>query len=419
MRDILLAGIVFGSIPFILKRPYIGVLIWSWLGYMNPQRLAYGFAHNFPFSMIIAVVTVIAILISTEKKQIPWSSLVVFWVVLLVWINICTMFAIDIDLAVPEWQRTMKIQFMVLITMLIMNDKNRINALIWVIVLSLGFYGIKGGVFALLTGGEYRVWGPEGTFIADNNTLALALIMVLPLMRYIQLESSNHYIRLGMGMSMLLTTFSILASQSRGALIALVVMAIFMMLKSQKRKKLILVILVTIPIALAFMPQSWYDRMSTLETYEQDNSAVGRLIAWQFAADMASQRFTGGGFGSFTPQNYAVFSPELLDDVMRADNRYQGAHSIYFEILGHQGIPGLILFITISYLAYRTGSKVIQNSKNNKQAWEGSLGAMLQVSLVGYLTGGAFLSLAYYDLYYQMIAILALLNYRLESPGDK
>jgi len=382
--------------------------------------MAYGFAHDFPFSMIIALVTVAAIMISPEKKQMPWSALVVIWILFLLWINLSTILAIDTNLAIPEWQRTMKIQFMVLITMLIMNDKNRIHALIWVIVISLGYYGIKGGIFALLTGGKYRVWGPEGTFIADNNTLALALIMVLPLMRYIQQETSNRYIRLGMGFSMLLTTFSVLASQSRGALIALIMMAIFMMLKSQKRTVLTMIIIITVPVILSFMPQSWYDRMSTLKTYEQDSSAVGRLIAWQFAVDMASQRFTGGGYGSFTAQNYAVFSPELLDEVVRADNRYQGAHSIYFEILGHHGFPGLILFLAIGFLAYRTGSRVIRESKNNNQLkWEGNLAAMLQVSLVGYLTGGAFLSLAYYDLYYQIIAVLALLKIRSIIPEER
>ena len=416
MRDILLTAIVFGSIPFILKRPYVGVLMWSWLGYMNPQRMVYGFAYDFPFSMIIALATVIAIIISKEDKRIPWSVLVTVWILFLLWMNITTIFSIDINLAIPEWQRTMKIQFMVLITMLIMNEEKKINALIWVIVISLGYYGIKGGIFAVLTGGEYRVWGPEGTFIEDNNTLALALIMVLPLMRYIQLISDIRYIKWGMGISMLITSLSVLASQSRGALIALVMMAIFMMIKSQKRKILIIAMVITVPIILAFMPQSWFDRMSTLKTYDQDPSAVGRLIAWEFATDMASQRFTGGGFGSFTQQNYLVFSPELIDDVLRADGRYQGAHSIYFEVLGHHGFPGLLLFITIGLLAYRAGSRIIRYSKNDngQLAWEGNLAAMLQVSLVGYLTGGAFLSLSYYDLYYQMIAILALLKMRIK-----
>ena len=111
-----------------------------------------------------------------------------------------------------------------------------------------------------------------------------------------------------------------------------------------------------------------------------------------------------------------VFSPELIDDVLRADGRYQGAHSIYFEVLGHHGFPGLLLFITIGLLAYRAGSRIIRYSKNDngQLAWEGNLAAMLQVSLVGYLTGGAFLSLSYYDLYYQMIAILALLKMRIK-----
>jgi hypothetical protein len=59
MRDIALALFIFGMIPFILMRPFIGLLIWSWLGYMNPHRLCYGFAYSFPWVMLVAIVTLI------------------------------------------------------------------------------------------------------------------------------------------------------------------------------------------------------------------------------------------------------------------------------------------------------------------------------------------------------------------------
>ena len=88
---------------------------------------------------------------------------------------------------------------MTFISMILINSRERVHALVWIIVASLGFYGAKGGVFTLLGGGEQRVWGPANSFIADNNALALALIMTLPLMRYLQLQSKSPYIRWGDG----------------------------------------------------------------------------------------------------------------------------------------------------------------------------------------------------------------------------
>ena len=52
MRDIIVTLAVFGTLPFIFWRPWIGILVWCWLGYMNPHRLAWGFSTSMPFALI-------------------------------------------------------------------------------------------------------------------------------------------------------------------------------------------------------------------------------------------------------------------------------------------------------------------------------------------------------------------------------
>src|SRR6202030_1145929 len=73
MRDIALTLVIFGTLPFILWRPHIGVLVWTWIGFMNPHRLTWGFAYDMPFAMIVALVTLVSLLISREPKKIPWT----------------------------------------------------------------------------------------------------------------------------------------------------------------------------------------------------------------------------------------------------------------------------------------------------------------------------------------------------------
>ena len=73
MRDIAVTLAVFGSLPFIIKRPWIGILVWTWLGFMNPHRLAWGFATTLPFAMVVALTTMLAMLMSKEEKKIPWT----------------------------------------------------------------------------------------------------------------------------------------------------------------------------------------------------------------------------------------------------------------------------------------------------------------------------------------------------------
>lgn len=411
MRDIAITFIIFGLVPFIFTRPYIGVLVWSWIGYMNPHRLAYGFAHNFPFALIVIIATFIGLLVTKEKYKLPLTGLAKLWFVFILWMCITTVFSIDISFSFPELIRTIKIQLVVLLTMLVIFNKERINQLIWVIVLSLGFYGIKGGLFSIATGGKYRVWGPENSFIADNNTLALALIMTLPLMFYLYKITAHKYLRYGLLASMILTGLSILTSFSRGALLAASVMLLMFLMKSKNKIRYLFLLVLLLPALLYFMPSSWYERMSTIETYQEDSSAMGRLQAWQFAFDMARSRFAGGGFNSFSEANYRKYSPDVANVIASEDNRFQDAHSIYFEVLAEHGFIGLLIFLLIGISAIVSSRKIINDVKTHQELqWVGELAAMIQVSLIGYAVGGTFLGLAYFDLPYHLVAILVILR---------
>ncbi|MGH8644623.1 MAG: putative O-glycosylation ligase, exosortase A system-associated [Gammaproteobacteria bacterium] len=182
MRDILVMTIIFGALPFVLRWPHIGVLLWSWISYMNPHRLTWGFAHDFPVAALVGATLLVSLVFSREPKRIPWTPLTAVWIVLVLWMCLTTVFAFMPEAAHEQLSKVLKIQLVAFITLMLMTTRKRLDALVWVIVLSLGFYGVKGGLFALLTGGNYKIWGPDGSFIAGNNEIGLALVMTLPLM---------------------------------------------------------------------------------------------------------------------------------------------------------------------------------------------------------------------------------------------
>src|SRR6185437_3444408 len=216
MRDIVLALFIFGTIPFILQRPFLGLLVWGWLGYMNPHRLTYGFAYSFPWVMLIAVVTLVSLAISRERKRIPLSAFSVFLFLFLACTAIATMYAADPPSATDKLEAFAKTLLMVYVTLMLVNDRRRMDWLVWMIVVSIGFYGLKGGVFTILRGGAHHVFGPPNSFIADNNALAMAFCMILPLMRYLQLQTANKRVRIGLGVAMFLTGVATLGTYSRG-----------------------------------------------------------------------------------------------------------------------------------------------------------------------------------------------------------
>lgn len=404
MRDLLLALFVFGMIPFILMRPYIGLLVWSWLGYMNPNRLCYGFAISFPWVQMIAIVTLVGWLVSRERKSIPWSKTSVLLLLFLVATGVTTLFAAVPEAASSKWVEVLKIMVMVFMTLAMVNSRERINWLVWTVVVSLGFYGFKGGLFTVLGGGVSHVMGPPASFIADNNALALALCMTLPLMRYLQLHATRKVIRIGLGLGMLLTAIAVLGTYSRGGFVALFVVAFALLLKSRRRLAIVMVAIVVGFIAWHFMPAKWANRMGTLHHASQTESGETRIQSWEFAANLALHRpLVGGGFDAYLSRDlWLKYGPEGA--------RPRAIHSIYFRTLGEQGFPGLLLFLALLWVAWRNCARVRKRLRDvPDKKWAFDLASMLQVSLVAYMIAGAFLPMPYFDLTYQLFALCAAL----------
>jgi probable O-glycosylation ligase (exosortase A-associated) len=226
--------------------------------------------------------------------------------------------------------------------------------------------------------------------------------MVVPLMRYLQLNSAHLAVRAGLGVAMFLSVVAAIGSYSRGALIALLATAFFFWLKSRGKIAAGLFILLAVAVIAPFMPQSWYDRMATIETYQEDSSALGRINAWWFALNLAKARpLIGGGFETFQPELFTVYAPEPW--------RYHDAHSIYFEMLGEHGFVGLGLFLLLALFTWLTASRVARRCRPHaKLKAIADLVRMVQASLVAYATGGAFLGLGYFDLFYHLVAIVVI-----------
>jgi probable O-glycosylation ligase (exosortase A-associated) len=404
MRDLLILLIVFGSIPLILRRAYVGVLVWSWLGYMNPHRLAWGFAYDFPFSQVVAIVTLVSLIFDRTKRGLPINALTIVWIALVLWMNFTTLFALNPEDAYNEWDRMIKIMLFSLITILLMQDKQRLNWLVIVIVVSLGFFGVKGGIFSILTGGNYLVFGPPDSFFEDNNALALALIMVLPLMRYLHLRADRASVKWAILGAIALMGLAIITSHSRGAFLAGAAMVTFLWLRDPNKFRTGLLILIALPVLVMQMPEQWFERMETISEFQSDGSAMGRINAWWFAWNLALDHpFVGGGFYAFTPDLFQIYAPNPED--------FHDAHSIYFEVLAEHGFVGLGLFLALGYLSLRKARSIMKQASGFEDLkWASDLAAMVQVCLVGYAVGGAFLGLAYFDLYYHLVAILVILG---------
>jgi putative inorganic carbon (hco3(-)) transporter len=403
MRDLLVTLLVFVGCAYSIRSAYIGILVWSWLSYMNPHRLSYGFAYTMPFSQIAALCLMVGLIFSREKKSIPMNSITIPWIIFIAYMGLTSYFAYFPDFAGDYFNRVIKIQLVSFLTIVLITDMRKLNYLIWVIVFSIGYFSVKGGLFTLLSGGSFRVWGPPDSMIEGNNEIAVATLMTVPLMVYLHQFEPRTWLKRLLVITMPLSVVAAIGTQSRGALLACGAVMFFFWIKSDKKVLMGLSSVVLVAAILVFMPSSWFERMDTIEHYEEDGSAMGRLNAWEYAFNAANHNFLGMGFDSWSLETFMLYAPD--------PRGVHAAHSIYFSVLADHGWLGLLLFLFIFRQAWSYLKRIIKQTDDDERFKDVNyLARMLQVSFIAYFVGGAFLSLSYFDLPWHFVSFVVLLN---------
>jgi probable O-glycosylation ligase (exosortase A-associated) len=413
VRDIVLLFALLAISPVILRAPQTGILAWIWVSLLNPQQEVYGFLSSFQLNFYIVLLTATGWAVSKEKKTVPANMVTGFLILFGLWTCVTTHFALQPDFSAVIQSRTLKTIALALAIIALTNNKARVQTVIWAVVLSLGYYAVKGGGFVLLTGGRHHVFGPENTMIADNNALGLALVMLLPLLNYLRVTSRSRFTAYCTIAVMVLTLVAIVGTYSRGALVALAASGVAYVLKSRSG---VIPLLLGGMLAVALpsiVPSSWFERMATIQSYHDDSSFDGRVAAWRTSFEIALQRpLIGGGFSSTSLDwvTLVYHTPGSLD-------AGKAAHSIYFQVLGDHGFVGLALYLLLLASAWINTSAIVRATRDVPQLdWANRLARMLQVSMVGYLVGGAALSMAYYDGFLILIAVTAALAIMVRQP---
>jgi putative inorganic carbon (hco3(-)) transporter len=401
LRSLLLAIDMLVLLGMTVRWPFVGVLLWSWISFMNPHQLSWGFASGVPWAMLTFVATVIGCLIAQEPKRLPVTGVTVMMLLFMAAITATTIVALSpLPDVTEKYVSAMKVFTVILLSVALLTSRRRIQALVWVMVLSLGFFGVKGGAFTIVSGGSSRIFGPPLTMIGDNNHLAVGLLVALPLMNFLRLHSTHRIVRAGLTLAMILTLFAVVGSYSRGALIALAAVAVLFWFKSRRKLLYGALVLGAVAGAVSFMPQSWVERMHTIQSYRQDDSAETRLTMWHTSWLLAVARpLVGSGF-------YGPYSRVVVDQVDPASPA-RAVHSIWFETLGEHGFPTFFIWIGMTVAGAVAARRIIRAARDRPElAWCADLARMAQVSMVAYRVGGTFLSLCYWDFYFTLLGVV-------------
>ncbi|MGR5237543.1 putative O-glycosylation ligase, exosortase A system-associated [Vibrio alfacsensis] len=413
MRDLFFITFFLVMLPIALRKPFVSVSIWLWSGLFVPIYWLYGFAESIPYNVIFAAVTVLSYLASRNRPEFKLDSLFLFISLFFLHTTLTTFTTIvNPDITWIAWENFFKVFLLFVFICLIVREKVHFELMIWVLVLSVGFYALVEGLKFVATGGGHNIHGPRGHLMADNNHLALAILMVIPLIAYLICETSDKWLRVGLIGILGICVFAVLGTKSRGGFLGLLVVSAYFWSKSNRKMLSAALITLVCIVAASLVSDRWLSRMDTIKTAKEDSSFMARVVSWKIHTLMAIERpLLGGGFKA--PQHGHIWRALALDiDKLDAiptpppENKSWAAHSIYFQVLGDHGFVGLFLFLLVICLAFLKLSSI---EKYFGQSWQSKLAKMMKVSLVAYCVAGAALSMAYFELFYALLAMIACL----------
>jgi len=394
VRDIVVLIFLFCCIAAAIKKPWWGVLSLAVFSYLNPHAYAWGAVRTLPVYYVLFLVVAASTAITKDKQPIPKDWRIPTFLLLWIYFIFTTTQSPLPDIAWSKFWFVTKIFIPFYFTWVLINTREKLYYLISTIGASIGIVAVKGGIFAILTGFSHRVYGPPNTQFEDNNLFAVAMLIAIPLILVWEKGIKNALLKKGVLLSIPIIYAASLSSWSRGALLTMIALT-FTLISNSKRKYLMIPLVIGgVFFVTPYLPEEWFGRMHTMETYEEDASAMQRIEAWTDGWNHAlSHPFTGAGF----------------DGWMHVTMR--DWHSSYVEMLAEHGFIAFGLWISLLLGSLISLTSLIRQTKGVEGLeWVGHYSLMTRTSIVCYMVGTAFLGLSYWDLIYHLVFIAALIK---------
>jgi probable O-glycosylation ligase (exosortase A-associated) len=421
VRDLFFVGFIGALLMLGLKRPFLFVLAYAYVDIVSPQRLSYYLLNSIPISAMMFALAVGGWLVADDKRHFRVAPRQWLMIVLLAYVAYTTAHA-DLPIeALIKWDWAWKALIFAIFLPFTLRTKLRIEAMLLFMVLSASAIIIVGGLKTVASGGGYGVLH----LMVDNNsglyessiisTFAIAVIpIILWLVRFGTVFPSDWRVRLFAYALIFACLLMPVGTEARTGLVCIGVLAM-LMLRDVKRRLTYMAVIGLVGIAsIPLLPQSFTSRMSTIQGYQADSSASTRLAVWAWTWDYVQDKPLGGGFEAYRQNKIAVDTVATTTvgsvtslDMRRGIDEGRAYHSSYFEMLGEQGFPGLILFLLIHAIGLVRMERLRRRYRGQEgdTAWISPLATALQYAQIIYLVGSLFVAIAFQPFAYMLIGV--------------
>jgi probable O-glycosylation ligase (exosortase A-associated) len=422
MRDLAFVGFLMAFLALGFKRPFIFVLAYAYVDIVAPQRLSYWMLNAVPVSLIVFGLAFLGWLIADDKKDVRVSYRQGVMALLFAYCAYSTSVAdFPID-AQGKWDWVWKALVFAMFLPLTLRTKLRIEALALMMVLCAASIIITGGIKTVVSGGGYgvmRLLIDDNSGLYEGSIISTVAICIIPLILWLAKFGTvfpPDWRVKGFAFALVFACMLIpVGTQARTGLVCLGVLAV-LMLRFVKYRFLYAGLAAALAVmAVPFLPQAFTNRMATIGEYKADQSASTRVAVWAWTWQYVQSNPMGGGFEAYL-QNKVKFDTVAAtgdgtntqiekQEITDAGRAY---HSSYFEMLGEQGFPGLVMWLII-HLGGIWRMEMVQRMYRRRgradEDWVVPLALALQNGQIIYMVGSLFVGIAFQPFIYMLIAL--------------
>ena len=370
-----------------------------------------------PLLLALAAIFVIFLRATISKNLNPyWCPQFTYLFLFFILVTIAIPFASNVAVAIKSWSGTYsKIILMTFIIAWMMRKEIHFITASRVFIFAGACVGLvalynKFNNIGLVEGTRVTIGRSIGSLLGDPNDLALVLLypMAFSIATFLE-KSLSKFERLFSFTTFCILLYAILATQSRGGLLGfLAVVSLFAY--NRVKSKVLLFSGGAISVLILFIVAGISERSSGGAAEEGiDESAMGRLYAWEAAWNMALDNpIIGVGISNFY-YNYFYYSPHW-------DGMNHAVHSTWFGVLAESGFVGLTLFVSLIVSTLLMSLKMLKtvNDEGHTPGIRVALNAA-PAGIIGFIVSGTFLTQGFIWAIYLQVALVIALNRYLTS----
>ncbi len=386
-----------------LKRPYVAYCCVIFVDILKPQNLSFSILANKPLSLIVTTIFFLSIILNFKEIKLPRiRSITILTVIFMLWLTLTTFYAEFQFLAWHKYDYSIKTIFFAIFIPFVINSKVKFQFLLMTIVIAVSYYFIVGGMTTVFEPTFYgkqlvrtRVGDSE---LAETSTLSMVCVMLLPVLFYLYKSSlfveKNKLFKVLFVLIAFAALMTIIGTHARTGIVGLIILFTLIILKTKHRFKIVFLACVVVLLTLQFATDAWLNRIGGLSSSNKEGSAYGRVVVWKWTLDYVKYRpILGGGFMSYKANAGVLhlYGDSDIEVDYRA-NSGKAFHNIYFEVLGEQGYPGLLIFGLLIFITLKINNKL---AKTSSSEWIKNAATANNMTLLVFCGCGMFIGVAF------------------------